>query len=61
MLSLGIESTAHTFGIGIIDEKGKVYSNARDIYRPDAGGIHPSKAREHHKAVCETILQKALI
>ena len=60
MISLGIESTAHTFGIGIIDEKGKVYANTRDIYRPEAGGIHPSVARDHHKTVSETILQKAL-
>ncbi|MBU4300025.1 MAG: KEOPS complex N(6)-L-threonylcarbamoyladenine synthase Kae1 [Nanoarchaeota archaeon] len=77
MISLGIESTAHTFGIGIVDDNpvasprslsalqpsvvnGKVYSNARDTYRPEAGGIHPSKARDHHKAVAEAILQKAL-
>ncbi len=60
MICIGIESTAHTFGVGIMNDKGKVYANARDIYKPEAGGIHPSKARDHHRAVAETILQKAL-
>ena len=33
MITLGIESTAHTLGIGVV-ENGKVLSNAMDTYKP---------------------------
>ena len=59
MLSLGIESTAHTFGIGICDDE-KIISNARDAYGPIKGGIHPIEAREHHESVKDAVLEKAL-
>ena len=39
MISLGVESTAHTFGIGIINDKGKVLANAKDMYKTEKGGI----------------------
>lgn len=58
LISLGIESTAHTFGIGIFD--GKVRANAKDTYVPKKGGIHPMEAREHHTSVSKQILDKAL-
>ena len=29
LISLGIESTAHTFGVGIIDSSGKVLADCR--------------------------------
>lgn len=47
MKVLGIESTAHTLGIGIVDED-EVYANNKDMFEPDEGGIHPRKAAEHH-------------
>ena len=47
MKVLGIESTAHTLGIGIVDED-EVYANTKDMFEPDEGGIHPRKAAEHH-------------
>jgi len=47
MKVLGIESTAHTLGIGIVDED-KVYANTKDMFEPEEGGIHPRKAAEHH-------------
>ena len=48
-ISLGIESTAHTVGIGIINDKGKVLANEKSVYRPELGkGIHPREAGEHH-------------
>jgi len=47
MKVLGIESTAHTLGIGIVDED-EVYANTRDMFEPEEGGIHPRKAAEHH-------------
>jgi len=59
MISLGIESTAHTFGIGIVSDK-SVLANARDIYTPVSGGIHPSEAKAHHEKVKESVLEQAL-
>ncbi len=61
MICLGIESTAHTFSIGIIDEKGNVLANAKDIYKPRQGyGIHPTEAAEHHRSVSQSVLENAL-
>ncbi|KKN33040.1 hypothetical protein LCGC14_0807730 [marine sediment metagenome] len=47
-LCLGIESTAHTFSVGIIDFDGNVYSLADDIFIPEKGGLHPALVREQH-------------
>ena len=44
MISLGIESTAHTFGAGIIDDKGKVLANVKDLYTTKKGAIFPEKS-----------------
>lgn len=44
---LGIESTAHTFGIGIV-ENGKVLANVRRSYTTKKGGIIPIEAAKHH-------------
>ncbi len=61
MIVLGIEGTAHTFGIGIVDENGNVLANVRDMYKPKKGwGINPSEAAEHHRSVSEKILDLAL-
>ena len=59
MYILGIESTAHTFGIGIVNEKGKVLANALDSYTSADGGMIPDKVAEHHRQVAETVLEKA--
>ncbi len=56
---IGIESTAHTFGIGIVDLKGKIVANQNSVYKPIAGGIHPREAAEHHSKVAAKILDEA--
>jgi universal protein Kae1 len=48
MIVLGIESTAHTASVGIVDESAKVLGLASAMYRPEAGGIHPREAANHH-------------
>ena len=52
MIGLGIESTAHTFSCAVIEKKGKkgkILSDVRKIFRPEAGqGIHPREASRHH-------------
>ena len=37
---LGIESTAHTFGVGIVKD-GKIIANQRDMYTTESGVIIP--------------------
>lgn len=60
MLVLGIESTAHTFGIGIIRSDGTILANSFDSYTSPEGGMIPDKVAEHHKKVVEEVLRKAL-
>ncbi|MFB6204052.1 MAG: KEOPS complex N(6)-L-threonylcarbamoyladenine synthase Kae1 [Candidatus Nanohaloarchaea archaeon] len=47
MKVLGIESTAHTLGIGVVDEE-EVLASRKSMFEPEEGGIHPRKAAEHH-------------
>ena len=56
---LGIESTAHTFGIGVV-EKGKILCNIKDSYTTKKGGIIPIDAAKHHTRVCEEVHAQAL-
>lgn len=61
MISLGIESTAHSFGIGIITDKGKILSDEKSVYKPPLGwGIHPRKAGQHHRENASITLKNAL-
>ena len=60
MICLGIESTAHTFGCGIVDDKGKIYANVTDAYKTDKGGIHPSEAKLHHENAKDNVVEGAL-
>lgn len=60
LICLGIESTAHTFGVGIINSKGKILANIKDSYTTTRGGIVPIKAAEHHARVKDKILDDAL-
>lgn len=60
MIILGIESTAHTFGIGIVQD-GKILTNVRDMYTTVKGGIIPTESAKHHKEVAEDVLKRALI
>ena len=60
MICLGIESTAHTFGVGIIDSKGKVYANVKDAYTTEQGGINPTDAKKHHEDVKDRVVEEAL-
>ena len=59
MIVLGIESTAHTFSIGIIDNR-KILADQRSMYTSDKGGIIPSEAANSHRKIKEEILIKAL-
>ncbi len=56
---LGIESTAHTFGIGIVKD-GKILSNVKRTYTTEAGGIIPVEAAKHHQKNKSEIYFEAL-
>ncbi len=60
MICLGIETTAHTFGAGIVTDKKKVLANVRDTYTTKSGGIIPVKAAEHHVEVFDKVISDAL-
>ncbi|MBN2155889.1 MAG: bifunctional N(6)-L-threonylcarbamoyladenine synthase/serine/threonine protein kinase [Candidatus Lokiarchaeota archaeon] len=57
---LGIESTAHTFSVGIVDFEGDVLAVVNDTYVPKQGGLHPRKVVEHHNNVFLTVINSAL-
>lgn len=60
MITLGIESTAHTLGLGIVKD-GKVLSNIYDTYKPEKGeGILPRKAADHHAEIFSNLLKANL-
>jgi len=61
MICLGIEGTAHTFSVGVVNDDGEILSNERSVYKPPLGkGIVPNDALQHHKQNCEIVLQNAL-
>jgi len=60
MLCLGIEGTAHTFGVGIVESRGKILSNVYRTYVPLRGGIHPREAAQFHAANARSVLDEAL-
>jgi N6-L-threonylcarbamoyladenine synthase len=59
VIVLGIESTAHTFGIGIV-KNGKVLSNVREMYTTKSGGIIPMESAKHHKEISIKIYERSL-
>ncbi|WP_019177998.1 bifunctional N(6)-L-threonylcarbamoyladenine synthase/serine/threonine protein kinase [Methanomassiliicoccus luminyensis] len=59
MICLGIEGTAHTCGVGIVDDKANILANELDMYRPEKGGIHPREAANHHSDVVVPLIKKA--
>ena len=56
---VGIESTAHTFGVGVVSD-GKILSNVRDGYTTESGGIIPMDAARHHVEVGERVWEESL-
>jgi len=66
---VGIESTAHTFGVGILSSKddsgdpdlnGKILANVKDSYTTSEGGMIPMEVRAHHKKTSSGVWSRAL-
>jgi len=60
MICLGIESTAHTIGVGIVDDKGKVLANEKSVFTTETGGLKPGKIVEHHILMYDFVLRRAI-
>jgi len=71
MYCLGLESTAHTFGVSVvksdIDKKSfeestcEILSNEKDSYTTEKGGMIPSQLAEHHYRVAPAVVNQALL
>ncbi|MCX8197644.1 MAG: tRNA (adenosine(37)-N6)-threonylcarbamoyltransferase complex transferase subunit TsaD [Candidatus Micrarchaeota archaeon] len=65
MICLGIESTAHTIGVGICEGlpgEIRILANAKRAYRPQKGkGIVPREAADHHAENFKKVLSEALV
>jgi N6-L-threonylcarbamoyladenine synthase/protein kinase Bud32 len=59
-LALGIESTAHTWSVGIVDFSGNVISLVNDMFIPEKGGLHPVLVREQHLNNFMGVINRAL-
>jgi N6-L-threonylcarbamoyladenine synthase/N6-L-threonylcarbamoyladenine synthase/protein kinase Bud32 len=60
MLCLGIEGTAHSIGVGIVDSECNIFANKIKMYRPKKGGIHPREAANHHAEHIVPLMKRAL-
>jgi len=61
MIVLGLEGTAHTLGVGIVDGGFKPLADLRNPYTPESGGIHPRDASQHMSSVMGETLGRALL
>jgi len=59
-LVLGIESTAHTAGVGIVTDDCVVIVNERAMYVPEEGGLHPRVVSDHHTERFPGLVESAL-
>ncbi len=59
MAVIGIESSAHTFGVGIV-EKGKVLANEKEMYRIGSAGMIPNAVAEFHISNASAVINRAI-
>jgi N6-L-threonylcarbamoyladenine synthase len=59
IICLGIESTAHTFGVSVVKGK-EVLSNEKKAFSTDEGGMIPAEVADHHVAIFDEVFMSAL-
>lgn len=59
LISLGIEGTADTLGVGIVSSSGEILANAVK-HQTLTAGIHPREAAQHHADNMRGTIEKAL-
>ncbi|MEZ0289553.1 MAG: KEOPS complex N(6)-L-threonylcarbamoyladenine synthase Kae1 [Sulfolobales archaeon] len=57
---LGIESTAHTFGVGVVSDEEFILADARAVYTPSKGGIHPRESSRYLATEAPNVIKRAL-
>ena len=60
MICLGIEGTAHTIGVGIVDGDCNVMANLTKMIDGSKGGIHPREAANHHAEHVVPMINEAM-
>lgn len=60
MNCIGIESTAHTFSCAVVNDKGGILSEAREMYKNPEKGIIPNECAEFLKKVKDKIIKEAI-
>ncbi len=61
VIALGIESTAHTFGVGIVsDRKPYILADIRYKYMPSRGGILPREVAQYFSTIAGRAVREAL-
>jgi len=60
MICLGIEGTAHTIGVGIVDGDCNVLANLTKMIDGSKGGIHPREAANHHAENIVPLMHRAI-
>lgn len=63
IVCLGIEGTAHTLSVSVVESAGgkfKMRSNIIEPYKPAQGGIHPREAANHHADAAPGTIARAL-
>ncbi|HIE23732.1 MAG TPA: tRNA (adenosine(37)-N6)-threonylcarbamoyltransferase complex transferase subunit TsaD [Candidatus Korarchaeota archaeon] len=60
MIALGIESTAHTYGVGIANDRGRILANVNKVFRTERGGMKPAEVTEHHYRVAKDVVHSAI-
>ena len=58
MLCIGFEGTAHTIGVGVVDDN-KIIANESKVFHPESG-IHPREAANFHAKHMPDVLKAAL-
>lgn len=59
VIVLGVESTAHTFGVAVVRD-GDILSNVKSVYTTSSGGMIPIEVKKHHENLSEGLYKKAL-
>lgn len=59
MLVLGIESSAHTFGVGIVED-GRIIANEKEMFDIGRTGMIPSKVADFHIKNARKVIERAV-
>lgn len=59
IVCLGIESTAHTFGVSITKGK-EVLSNEKKSFITEQGGMIPAEVADHHVKIFDSVFEEAM-